>query len=88
MYLAYTLNDIGLYGSRLLKNWNNSLRSIKNEIMYYYSGAQIEEKKQRRKYSGSVPLTIISDLLNEQKLSFLKIRAFNQLNKTFKKNRY
>ena len=56
--------------------------------MYYYSGAQIEEKKQRRKYSGSVPLTIISDLLNEQKLSFLKIRAFNQLYKPFKKNRY
>ena len=53
--------------------------------MYYYSGAQIEEKKQRRKYSGSVPLTIISDLLNEQKLSFLKIRAFNQLYKPFKK---
>ena len=54
--------------------------------MYYYSGAQIEEKKQRRKYSGSVPLTIISDLLNEQKLSFLKIRAFNQLYKPFKKS--
>ena len=56
--------------------------------MYYYSGAQIEEKKQRRKYSGSVPLTIISDLLNEQKLSFLNIRAFNQIYKPFKKNRY
>ena len=88
MYLAYTLNDIGLYGSRLLKNWNNSLRSIKNEIMYYYSGAQIEEKKQRRKYSGSVPLTIISDLITEKKIYFLKISAFNQLNKPFKKNRY